>query len=205
MAQKLIICGSGDLAREMAAWVKTDKNFKDKLHAFVDPYSSLEHVMGIPILKNFDEIGPFKFFLGISKPDWRKEFIERAIKAGGAPSNYSHSTCTIAADVKFGVGVFIAPNSSISTNVNIEDYVHVNVGVGIGHDVKIGQNSVLLGGNLINGNVEVGPNCVLGSGCIIYPGKKVRSGSTVGIGSVVIKNVRENETVFGNPAKSVKL
>lgn len=101
--------------------------------------------------------------------------------------------------------MFLAPNTSISTNVNIENYVHINVGVGISHDVKIGQNLVLLGGNSINGKFKEGPNCVLGSGCIIYPGKKVRRGCIVRIGAVVIKDLRENDTVFGKPEKSGKL
>jgi acetyltransferase-like isoleucine patch superfamily enzyme len=60
-----------------------------------------------------------------------------------------------------------------------------------------------LGGNLINGDVTIGDKCLIGAGAIIRPGKQIANYSVVGIGSVVIRNVNEGATVFGNPAQKI--
>ena len=49
--------------------------------------------------------------------------------------------------------------------------------------VKIGENSFIGSGTIINPNVNIGKNCVIGSG------------------SVVTKDVADNLTVYGVPAR----
>ena len=44
----------------------------------------------------------------------------------------------------------------------------------------------------------------IGSGVTIVAGVTIGKGARIGAGSVVIAPVKEGETVFGNPAKSIK-
>jgi serine acetyltransferase len=37
----------------------------------------------------------------------------------------------------------------------------------------------------------------------VYPGKRVGDGAKIGLGSVVLANVRDGATMFGNPAKRI--
>jgi acetyltransferase-like isoleucine patch superfamily enzyme len=51
--------------------------------------------------------------------------------------------------------------------------------------------------------VTIGKGVTVGSSATIHPGKHIGDAATVGIGSVVIRNVPQRTTVFGNPARKV--
>ena len=47
-------------------------------------------------------------------------------------------------------------------------------------------------------------NCLIGAGSIIQDGIHIKKNSLIGSGSNVVKNVKSNSLLFGNPAKSKK-
>jgi acetyltransferase-like isoleucine patch superfamily enzyme len=57
---------------------------------------------------------------------------------------------------------------------------------------------------LINPGVTIEDEVFIGSGVTIVAGVQIGKGARIGAGSVVIASVKENETVFGNPAQKVK-
>lgn len=73
----------------------------------------------------------------------------------------------------------------------------------IGHDVHIGKMS------LINSNVSIGGNTTIGDNVNISMEVTIKNGISIGdsvhinMGSVVIRNIEPEETVFGNPARKV--
>lgn len=86
----------------------------------------------------------------------------------------------------------------ISRNCKIDDNVF------IAHNVFLGENSVVIANAEISGSVIVGKNCWIGPASTIIQGMKIGQNSLIGIGSVVIKDVGENEVVAGNPAKVLR-
>jgi acetyltransferase-like isoleucine patch superfamily enzyme len=42
------------------------------------------------------------------------------------------------------------------------------------------------------------------TGAILHPGKKAGNHSMIGAGAVVLKNVKEGKSVFGNPAEYIE-
>lgn len=52
-------------------------------------------------------------------------------------------------------------------------------------------------------NVTIGNNVWIGAGAIILPGVTLGNNAIIGAGSVVTKDVSENTTVAGNPAKII--
>ena len=77
----------------------------------------------------------------------------------------------------------------------------VDYGCHIAHNVKIGDNCLIAAGTIIGGSVEIGNDCYLGIGCMIKNKVKIGNNVTVGMGAVVIKDIPDNCTVIGNPAK----
>jgi len=71
----------------------------------------------------------------------------------------------------------------------------------IAHNVKIGDNCLVIAGTIIGGSAEIGNNCYLGIGCMIKNKVKIGNNVTIGMGAVVTKDVPDNVTVVGNPAK----
>ena len=77
----------------------------------------------------------------------------------------------------------------------------IDCNVHVAHNVKIGRNCLITAGAIIAGSAEIGDNCFLGIGCMIKNGIKIGNNVMVGMGAVVLKDVPDNQTIVGNPAK----
>lgn len=87
-------------------------------------------------------------------------------------------------------GVF--SNTILEQEVKVDNLVH------IGHDVKVGEKTFITAGVILAGRVKIGKNSYLGPNCTIRNGMKLGEYSKVTMGSVVIKDVGENQVVTGN-------
>lgn len=85
----------------------------------------------------------------------------------------------------------------IERNVKIDSFVH------IGHNVSIGENSLLISGCQISGGVKIGKNCWISPSSSIMQKINIGNNVIVGLGSVVSRNFDSNLVVLGNPAKIV--
>lgn len=89
-------------------------------------------------------------------------------------------------------------------------FPHLGLGVLIHPDCKIGKNCKILHGVTIGGKSGhkevpiIGNNVLLGANSIIIGPIKIGNNVTVGAGAVVVKDVPDNTTVVGNPAKEIK-
>ena len=93
-----------------------------------------------------------------------------------------------------GSGTMIDTWATVGTGAQIGRNVHVAGGVGIGGVLEPVQSTPVI--------IEDG--AFIGSGVTIVSGIRIGKGARIGAGSVVISNVEENQTVFGNPAKPIE-
>lgn len=89
-------------------------------------------------------------------------------------------------------------NTIIGKGTKIDHYCH------IGHNVRIGKRCVITAGVIIAGSVTVGDDVFIGINSSIRDGIKIGKHAMVGMGSVVTKDVGDNWTVYGVPAKQVQ-
>jgi len=87
-------------------------------------------------------------------------------------------------------GVF--DRTYLGKNVKVDNLVH------IAHDVKIGENTLVVACTLIGGRTKIGKNSYLGPNCTVKNGLILGENSKVSMGAVVTKNVKDNEVVTGN-------
>ena len=80
----------------------------------------------------------------------------------------------------------------IGENTKIYNLVHV------AHDSKIGKNVFLTAGVIVCGRVKIGANSYLGPNCTIKNGLFLGENTKISMGSVVTKDVKDNEVVTGN-------
>ena len=122
----------------------------------------------------------------------------------GVPVHFPHT-----GEVIIGNHVQIGANSTIDRATIdatvIEDNVKIDNLVHIAHNCKIGANTIITGGAFVSGGVNIGKNAWLAPNCTIHQQIKIGNYSKVGIGAVLLKNVKDGDTVFGNPAKILKL
>ena len=122
----------------------------------------------------------------------------------------------ISQTIRFFTGIEIHPGAKIGKNLFIDH----GMGVVIGETSEIGDNvtiyhAVTLGGSSPSIDSErqrhekrhptIGNDVVIGSGAQIIGPIKVGNNSRIAANAVVVKDVQENATMVGIPAKAVKL
>ena len=122
----------------------------------------------------------------------------------------------ISQSVRFFTGIEIHPGAKIGKNLFIDH----GMGVVIGETSEIGDNvtiyhAVTLGGSSPSIESEsqrdekrhptIGNDVVIGSGAQIIGPIKVGNNARIAANAVVVKDVPENATMVGIPAKAVKL
>jgi sugar O-acyltransferase (sialic acid O-acetyltransferase NeuD family) len=181
---------------------------------FFDDFSSetgSKIIAGYPIIRTRDELAEFflsekEFVIGTGNPAVRKKLFELGLNAGGDITSVISRTAYISSlNVTLGKGLNIMHGVIIQPEVVIGDGTLINAGVILHHQSSIGSFCEICPGAVITGNVQVGENSFIGAGAIVLPGIRIGSNVKVGAGAVVTKDVADNITVVGNPARNMNL
>ena len=129
--------------------------------------------------------------------------------------HFSHilSNVKIGKNCSIGQNVVIGPNVTIGNNCKIQNNVSIYDGLIIEDDVFLGPSCVFT--NVINPRSSIErkeefqetllkKGCSVGANATIICGNAIGSYSLIGAGSVVVKSVKKNTIVVGNPAKKIK-
>ena len=205
-----VIIGAGGLGRELLGWIAgcgPDVRRRFAVAAFVsegDDAGGVRH--GLPIIRPDEWRGdPPRFIIGIAEPADRKRIAQSLAARGWTAETLVHDSAAVGLNARIGAGTVICPHCRISSDCEIGEHVLINSGSGVGHDAVVGSYASLLGAVSANGNVVIGEGALLGAGSMVYPGKKVGAWARIGLGSVVLRNVPEHATMFGNPAQRIQL
>jgi acetyltransferase-like isoleucine patch superfamily enzyme len=119
--------------------------------------------------------------------------------------------CQIGKETKIDAFVYIEEGVIIGSRVKIRPFTFIPTGVTIEDDVFIGPSVTFIndkypkiGANwgLLRTTIKKGAS--IGAGSVILP-VTVGENSLIGAGSVVTKDIPENVTVAGNPARVTKI
>jgi len=82
--------------------------------------------------------------------------------------------------------------------------VALNVQAIIGHDIVIGEHSVISSMVNVGGACRVGARSYVGMGVQLIQGLKLGADVIVGMGSVVFANIPDEMIALGNPARPMR-
>ena len=206
----IIIWGGKSQSRIAIEIIKLNK--KNKIIAIVDPkINKLEISNLIPFVKTENDFKKYLkkknyFIVGISGGYGlaRSLISEKLIKCNLKPLNVIHPTAILDKTCKIGEGLQVMPGACVNYFSKIGDFVILNTSSTVDHECIIGKGVHIMGNAYVGGRVKIGNFVTIGSNATIFPDIEIKNGAFIGAGSVVRKNVGENQVVVGNPAKFLK-
>ena len=157
-----------------------------------------------PIIDSVEHYVPQEndvFICALGDPKWVHHYAQIIQEKGGKFINLIHKTASINHNTRLGSGCIVMNDVCISCDMTIGDFVIFQSRAILGHDVTIG-NYCHVGVNVFMGGwAELGDFSIAHPGAIILPHVRVGNHCVVGAGSVVIRKVKDGDTVYGNPAK----
>lgn len=145
------------------------------------------------------------FFCALGDPKWRKHYAEIIKEKGGTFVSYVHRSALVSRYASIGEGCFIAGYTSISNNVTLGNHVIAHIFSDFGHDASVGDYSTIEAYAFLGGYSSVGALSTMHTKSSILPHKSIGNECEVGTGSVVMRNFKDGNHVFGNPAKKIIL
>lgn len=212
MLKDLYILGAGGFGREVAWLVGRINEVKPywNLKGFLDDNKEITGTLqaGYPV------IGNLEFLVGQSGEVWvvcavgcaktRKNIIDKVKRLRKVKfATLLDPGVLYSKEMRIGEGSIVCAGTIITVDVCIGDHVIINLDCTIGHDVRINDFVTVYPGVNISGGVVVGECAELGTGTQIVQGKGICAGSIVGAGAVVVKDIVEEGTYVGVPARKL--
>jgi len=209
--KQLIIIGARGFGREVADFAKHCTGYEEEflIKGFLDDdKDTLKGFDGYPrILSSVEDYlieTNDVFICSLGSIQWTEYYINIILNKEGEFINLIHKNAVLRTNVKLGYGIIIGAGSLISTDVTIGNFTQIMSYCILGHDVIVRKYCRLGDYTFIGGFSTIEDNAFLGVRSTVLARLKVGKGSTIGAGSIVIRNVKENTTVFGNPAKKIE-
>lgn len=210
--KSIYIYGSGGFAREVAWLIEEINKEKEKweIKGFLDDNSDNwgKTINGYKVLGDYTYLKNINKSVYVSIAVGNPKFKENIVNNIGSNEliNFAtliHPSVQKSDLIKIGNGTIICAGTILTTNINIGKHVILNLDSTIGHDVVIKDFATVSPSVNISGNVKIGKSVSVGTGSAIIQNTNIGLNSTIGAGAVVIKDIPNNCTAVGVPAKPV--
>jgi sugar O-acyltransferase (sialic acid O-acetyltransferase NeuD family) len=147
-------------------------------------------------------IKPNGYFIAVGDNGLRRKIYE-GLQQNNLPSaNAIHPSSVIDPSAYIATqGVMIAANATVNTLASVATGAICNTGCIIEHECMVGEFAHIGPGAVLCGNVKVGAGSFVGANAVIRQGITIGNNAMIGAGAVVVKDVPDNATVIGVPAK----
>lgn len=218
MNKDIVIIGSNGFAKEVLFLIE-DINKVNSADFQKPVYNVLGFINNEPntwgtLLNGYPILGDDEWILnhpsrlsvvvGIGRPYIKRKIVQRLADRVDYPT-LIHPSVIRSQHINFGKGVIITAGNVLTTNIKIKDHVMINLSCTIGHDTQIESYVVISPGTNVSGNVHVGEGSYIGTGATILEKIRIGNWATIGGAALINKDVNNNVTVVGVPAKEIKV
>lgn len=142
-----------------------------------------------------------RYLLAIGHSATRRRIDAAVTGWGYAPMTLIDPVATIGTDIRLGPGTIVCAGARLETNIETGRHVHVSENCTVGHDTTLADYVTAFPQAAIAGNVHVGAGSTVGTQAAVIQGLTVGAGVMIGAGAVVIREVPDNVTAVGVPAR----
>lgn len=172
-----------------------------------DKRNALEGFAGYPpIISSVEDFVPQEddvFICALGDPKWVRHYTKLIEDKGGQFISLVSPQAYIGRNTTIGYGCIINSWCSISCDITIGNHVSIGVFSDLGHDAKVGNCCHLGSYTFMGGGSKIGNGVTVHPRVNILPHKTISDNAILGAGSVIIRNVKSDSTVFGVPAKKI--
>lgn len=204
--ENLILIGGGGHAKSCIDIIRSNAQFN--IVGYVDFSPTLDEKYDIPylgqdeVLPNYIKDNLFLITIGQLNSSEKRAKIYQELKSLGAKmATVLSPFAQVSKWAKIGEGTIVFHGVTIQADAQVGENCILNNHALVEHDCQIGQHCHISTGAILNGNVKISDGVLVGSGAILKQGISVGKNAIIGMGSVVLKNVENDQIVFGNPAK----
>lgn len=206
----IVIIGAGGFGREVAWLIEEINKIKKKwnLIGFIDDEIIFqdERINGYPVVGNIEWLKQQELYVvnAIGDPIIKKNIMAKLKNSKNKYPVLIHPNVIYSERISFGEGTIVCAGNILTVNIEIGKHVIINLDCTIGHDVVLKDYVTVLPSVNISGAVTVEECVSIGTGSAIIQGITIGKNSIVGAGAVVVKDLPENCTAVGSPAKPIK-
>ena len=169
-----------------------------------------EEVLGYPVLGTDDILvelynkGVFNAFIALGNNSIRKKLYTMVDDIGFNIVSAISPDSVISRHSNIGKGVAVMPGAVINPGTTIGDGAIINTNASVDHDCVIESFVHIAPGCAVSGSSKVGSGTFLGTGSRVIDGITIGSNSIIGAGSAVVRDLEDNITAVGVPARKIK-
>jgi UDP-perosamine 4-acetyltransferase len=145
--------------------------------------------------------GAEKAFVAIGDNHLRLRLLAKISEMGFELINAVSPDAVVSHSATLGRGIAIMAGAIINASAEIGDGAIINTNAAVDHDCRIGSGAHIGPGSALAGKVEVGRESFLGTGTCVIPGVRIGSRAIVGAGSVIVRDLPDDVTAMGVPAR----
>jgi len=209
--KNLIIIGARGFGREVYSLAKRAKGYNEDfiIKGFLDSKdNALETFENYPPIigsvEDYEINEDDVFICALGSVKWKKFYVEMILNKKGKFINLIEKSVLFNENVRIGIGCIICEYTILSNDMIIEDFTTIHPFTNFGHDTKLGKYTHIGAHCFVGGYTVLEDEVTVYAKATILDRIRIGKEATIGASSLVIRNVKENTTVFGIPAKILK-
>lgn len=211
--KKIIIFGTGDLAKLVQKYLTRDSPYEIVAFTSHQEFIKEKKIDGLPVIP-FEKIedkfpiDKFTMFIAVGYSELNKKrerIFNEAKNKGYELLSYVHPSTKLWDDFEMGENCFIFENNVIQPSVKLGNNVIIWSNNVISHHCEIKDHNFIISHTAIAGNVTIEPYCFVGMNATIRNSIMIAKECVIGAGTVILEDTKEGEVYVSNSTKKLSI